>query len=101
MLILPSYSEGIPNVILEAMATKTPIISTNVGGLSEVLTDNYNSVITLPKNPGRLSSDIQRMLKDAQFRSQLARNAYKDVQEKYDITIVKKSFKDIINSTLS
>jgi glycosyltransferase involved in cell wall biosynthesis len=101
MLILPSYSEGIPNVILEAMATKTPIVSTHVGGLSEILTDNYNAVITLPGNPERLSFDIQRMLEDDQFRNQLARNAYNDARKKYDIAIVKESFKNIINSTLS
>jgi len=101
MLILPSYSEGIPNVILEAMATETPIVSTHAGGLSEILTDNYNAAITLPGNPERLSSDIQRMLEDDQFRNQLARNAYNDVREKYDIAIVKETFKDIINATLS
>ncbi|MDZ7859582.1 MAG: glycosyltransferase family 4 protein [Candidatus Krumholzibacteriota bacterium] len=99
MLILPSYSEGIPNVILEAMATKTPIVATQVGGLSEVLKNNYNAVITLPGNPERLSSDIERTLKDDQFRERIALNAHKDAREKYDISIVKERFKKIIDST--
>ena len=40
MLILPSHSEGLPNVILEAMATKTPIVAIHVGGLKEIFKNN-------------------------------------------------------------
>ncbi len=100
MLILPTYSEGIPNVILEAMATKTPILSTLVGGLAEVLKDNCNAVITTPGDPARLSMDIQKMLGDQKLREKISENAYQEVREKYDIRIIEKTFRKIIEETL-
>jgi len=98
MLILPSYSEGIPNVILEAMVTGTPILSTAEGGLSEVLTDDHNALITEAGNPLKLSSDIMRMIEDDSLRQRLTDNARREVREKYDVRTVRESFRDIIGS---
>ena len=44
-LILPSYREGVPNVIMEALATGTPVIATDVGGIAEVLTSDVSGVL--------------------------------------------------------
>ncbi|AXT39648.1 glycosyltransferase family 4 protein [Alteromonas sp. BL110] len=48
-LILPSYREGVPNVIMEALATGTPVIATDVGGISEVLVPNLGGVLIAPQ----------------------------------------------------
>lgn len=98
ILILPSYSEGIPNVILEAMVTGTPILSTAEGGLSEVLKDNHNAVITSAGDPKKLAADIAMMIEDDRLRNMIAENARHDVLEKYDIRIIRESFKNIIRS---
>ena len=44
-LILPSYREGVPNVIMEALATGTPVIATDVGGIAEVLTPDVGGIL--------------------------------------------------------
>jgi glycosyltransferase involved in cell wall biosynthesis len=98
VLVLPSHTEGIPNVILEAMATKTPIVSTLVGGLREVLRDGENAVIAEPANATDLSKKIIRVLQDKKLALQIADNAYKQACEKYDLPIIKECFRTVLNS---
>ena len=97
LLVLPSHSEGIPNVILEAMAKGTPIIATSVGGLKEILRDGENALIVQPKNPDDLMSKIVQLLNDQEFRCRIADNAYKDVLEKYDVPVIKKQVVSLIS----
>jgi glycosyltransferase involved in cell wall biosynthesis len=97
-LILPSHTEGIPNVILEAMATKTPIIATLVGGLKEILKDGENAIIAEAGNPRDLSEKILKCLQDKELRDRIAANAYQDSGTKYDVHIIKEKFGQIIKN---
>lgn len=99
-LVLPSHSEGIPNVILEAMATQTPIISTCVGGLKEILRDNYNAIITEDQNPKDLSEKIKKCLDNKILRESIAGNAYEEVKEQYDVNVIKDRYLEIMNEVL-
>jgi len=98
MLVLPSHTEGVPNVILEAMATKTPIVSTLVGGLKDILRDGENAVIAEPKNPEDLSRKILGVLKDREMAARIAENAYREACEKYDLPVVKSRFQAILDN---
>ncbi|HEY1922574.1 MAG TPA: glycosyltransferase [Tepidisphaeraceae bacterium] len=59
LLVLPSFSEGIPNVILEAQACGTPIVASRVGGIPEILDDDS---LVPPNNPKLLADAIERTL---------------------------------------
>jgi glycosyltransferase involved in cell wall biosynthesis len=96
LLILPSYTEGIPNVILEAMATRTPIVSTHVGGLKEILTDGQNAVIAAPGNPADLSRKIAYLLDHEESRTILAECAYREIKMKYNLPVIKEQFEQIV-----
>jgi len=100
ILILPSYSEGVPNVILEAMATRTPIVSTKVGGLKEILKEGENAFVTEPGNSIRLSEDILNCLSNQELRNKFTDNAYRYVKGTHDIAVVKRQFSKIIQSCL-
>ena len=97
LLVLPSHSEGIPNVILEAMATRTPIIATSVGGIKEILRDGENALIAKVNDANDLSEKIARMLGDRNLRVRLAATAYQEAEQKYDVSSIKKQFSQIIN----
>jgi Glycosyltransferase len=96
LLVLPSHTEGIPNVILEAMATRTPLVATSVGGLKDILRDGENALIVEVNNPTDLSNKICRLLNDDELRRHLAENAYREAAEKYDVRVIKKQFFHII-----
>lgn len=101
MLVLPSHTEGIPNVILEAMATKTPIVSTLVGGLRDILRDGENAVIAEPENARDLSRKILAVLQDRELSVHVADNAYREACEKYDLPVIKARLRAILDAVCS
>lgn len=60
--ILPSYIEGVPLSVLEAMSYKLPIIATNVGGIPDVLKDGINGYMINPGKPNEIFNAIKRMI---------------------------------------
>lgn len=65
ILILPSlYKEGLPNVILESLAMKTPVIASNIGGISEVVRNGENGYLIEPGNVNQLTEAINKMWSD-------------------------------------
>ena len=81
-LILPSYNEGLPMVILEAMSAKVPVISTYVGGIPEVIKHGENGFLFKPGN----IKDIELMMEKIQSESILSdfsEKSYKLYKNKY------------------
>lgn len=58
LLVNPSLSEGLPNIVLEALASKVPVIVTNVGGHPEIVTDDFNGFLVEPKYISQMSERI-------------------------------------------
>lgn len=87
-LILPSYSEGVPNVILESMAARVPVITTPVGGVPSVVQDGVTGVYVQPGDVAGIAVAICRLLRDREECELLAENAYREVREKHDIEVI-------------
>ncbi len=83
IFVLPSLSEGFGIVLLEAMASGLPIITTNVGGIPEVIDDNVNGFIVEPKNPSQLAQKLVKLLSEPELRSEIANNNIKKAKQ-YD-----------------
>jgi glycosyltransferase involved in cell wall biosynthesis len=71
LFVLPSYSEGSPNVILEAMAAGLPIVATNVGGVPELLTQDHSGILVPPHDPAGLAAGMARILNDPALAGRL------------------------------
>jgi glycosyltransferase involved in cell wall biosynthesis len=78
-MVLPSHSEGSPNVLLEAMAAGVPVVATQVGGVPEIVNHNHSALLVAPHNPRAMAEAIARVLKDAALARRLARNARAEV----------------------
>ncbi|MDI9623835.1 MAG: glycosyltransferase [Methanothermobacter sp.] len=76
IIVLPSVSEGIPIVLLEAMAMAKPIIATKVGGIPEIVDESVGILIE-PKNPKELADAIDKLLSDEKGRKRLGKNGLK------------------------
>lgn len=72
IFVLPSHSEGSPNVLLEAMAAGLPIVATAVGGTPELVSNEDSALLVECRNPRALSSAIGRLLEDRQLAGRLA-----------------------------
>lgn len=71
LLLLPSYEEGLPYVIIEAMAAGLPIISTHVGAIPEVIKEGTNGFLINPGDYEALAGRIVRLCRDEELRLQI------------------------------
>jgi glycosyltransferase involved in cell wall biosynthesis len=71
-LILPAYDEGLPLVILEALASGTPVICTPVGSIPEVLEDGQTALFVAPGDVGAIATAIVRLLDQPGLRAELS-----------------------------
>jgi len=91
-LILPSYREGFPNVVLQAGAMGIPSIVTNVTGSNEIITNDYNGWIVPPKNKIALVNQMRIVMNCSKNELKtIGRNARKNIKEKYEKTYYQKA----------
>jgi glycosyltransferase involved in cell wall biosynthesis len=75
VLLMPSYHEGLPYTILEAMSLERAIVASNVGGLREVLVDGHSGLLCPPGDAESLAEALSRVMASADLRRELGRNA--------------------------
>lgn len=82
--VLPSYFEGMPMSILEAMSYGLPIISTNVGSISGVVKKS-NGIIVNPGDIDSIANSIVKLLNEPEIVEEISLNNRKKIEEKYNI----------------
>ncbi len=73
--VLPSLYEGMPYVLLEAMACGTPVVGTDISGITDVINHLQTGLIVPPKNPEALADAIITLLEHESLRKKLSQNA--------------------------
>jgi glycosyltransferase involved in cell wall biosynthesis len=75
VLVLPSFTEGLPNVVLEAAAAGVPAVATAVGGTPEAIRDGETGYLVPPGDPAALADRLSRLLSDEALRRRMGRAA--------------------------
>jgi glycosyltransferase involved in cell wall biosynthesis len=94
ILVLPSYSEGLPMAVLEAMANGAVPVTTAVGAIPEVVTDGVSGLLVKPGEPEQLASALRSLIVDAELRNRLAAAAYARAGE-FDIAHWREALHDL------
>ncbi|MES2705847.1 MAG: glycosyltransferase [Verrucomicrobiota bacterium] len=76
--------EGIPNSMLEAMATGLPVLATHHGGIPEAVTDNLTGLLVEERDGDRFLDNLQRLAREPGLWESLSRNAARDVRENFE-----------------
>ena len=92
VFVRPSFSEGLGNAFLEAMAMGVPIIGTPVGGIPDFLQDGITGLACKVRNPDDIAKKISRILADEGLRRLLGENGRKLVHERYDWDFIAQKF---------
>lgn len=88
VLVLPSYREGFPNILLQSGAMDLPSIVTDINGSNEIIINNENGIIIPVKNVLVLQNSMNKMFKDNIFRNKLKKNARKLISDRFQQKIV-------------
>ena len=95
IFVLPSsFGESFGIVILEAMASGTPVIGTRVGGIEEILSDD-NGILVSSSNPSALADAMTSLMYDVDLQEKIVKRALQRVREKYDWRVVAKKVIDV------
>ena len=98
--VLTSDSEGLSNVILEAMAVGLPVLAYDVGGNAELVNDQRGALITAG-NEGEFAAAILRLLRDASLRAEAGKNARQFVEENFTLDRVRRQYEELYVNLLS
>ncbi len=83
IFVLPSLSEGMSNVLLEAMSCGLPVIATTVGGSLDMIRDGINGILVPPGDPAALSEALIKLLGNESLAFSMGKEARKTVEERY------------------
>lgn len=92
IFVLPSYHEGLPGVILEAMSCGLPVITTDVRGNRDLISNGKNGIIVSSRAPKKLADEIIKILNDDKMQNTLGLNARKTIEENYTWDIISSKF---------
>lgn len=96
VFILPSYTEGFPNGVLEAMAFGLGLIVTPVGALAEILQEPDHALFVKRGDSADLQRQMDRLITDPQLPTQMGRNNRKLVEQNFRMTFTSRRFADIL-----
>lgn len=83
---LSSFREGLPNVILEALAMETPVVATRIAGIPRVIEDGRNGLLVEPNSVEELTSALVRFVDEKGLSRRLASEGRRTIEERYSFT---------------
>jgi len=83
IFLLPSHYEGLPTVLLEAMACGLPVVATKVSGCIDVINHGHNGFLAPIKSPEQLSKFLSILIEDKNLRIRMGENARKTIEKNY------------------
>jgi len=100
LFVLPSHWEGMPNALLEAMASPLPVVATDVEGSREVVLHEHNGLRIRPGKPAEISAALLRLLQDHTLARRLAAEAQQTVSKRFTTQSMVASYDQLYGSLL-
>ena len=102
LVVQSSWTEGMPNVILEAMLMQVPVIATNVGGTGQIVSNGRNGTLIKPGDLKALISNMLHFIRQPKRFSQMAMTGRKDIQTHFNhadrVKALQKIYTDVLSS---
>lgn len=95
LLVLPSYTEGLPNVVLEACAAGVPVVATAVGGTPEVIEDGISGFLVPPGDPDTMADRIVASLASEEMLQDMSANARERIGERFGFAVQARQYREL------
>ncbi|MEM4213739.1 MAG: glycosyltransferase [Candidatus Methanomethylicaceae archaeon] len=83
LIVIPSYSEGLPNILIEAMACGCPVLAMPVGGIPDVIKEGKTGFLLKFNDPKHIAKRIVELLNNLEVLEKVSKNAYEYVRENF------------------
>lgn len=98
LVVIPSTVEAFGMVALESMSVGTPVIATNTGGLTELITHHQNGILVPPRNPQSLVQAVSRLLRDTGLREQLRVGGQRMIRDRFAPPVLTAEIERVLES---
>jgi len=98
MLVVPSRTESIPQVIKEAFYLKVPVIATNVGGNPELVVHQETGILVPPEDPEKLMIAINNLLDNEEARKNFVNNAFEFINKNFSWDVLLEKYTNLYES---
>jgi len=98
ILVVPSRTESIPQVIKEAFYLKVPVIATNVGGVPELVVHQETGILVPPEDPEKLTIAINNLLDNEESRRNFANNAFEFINKNFSWDVLLEKYTNLYES---
>jgi glycosyltransferase involved in cell wall biosynthesis len=98
--VLPSIYEGLPTVLLEAMACGLPVVATNIGGNREIISSNINGLLVPPGSPEEMAKMVTMLWNDESLRKRIGDSARETILKKFTWDIIVNDFVNVYECLL-
>ena len=96
ILVIPSYSEGLPKVLLEGMVSGTVPVATRVGGIGDVIRDGENGVLVADNSREKLTEALTDVLERDDFQG-MSDDARRTIEEEFSFDAARRAYLDILD----
>jgi glycosyltransferase involved in cell wall biosynthesis len=98
---MASFAEGVPVVLMEALAAGTPTVATRIAGIPELIEDGVTGLLTPPGEPAATAQAARRLLEDPELRNRIAAAGREKVEREFDLKTEGERLAHIMTTTLS
>jgi colanic acid/amylovoran biosynthesis glycosyltransferase len=98
---LPSFAEGIPIVLMEAMAQEIPVVATSVMGIPELIVDRQSGLLVAPGRPDLLADALNELANDLELRRKLGREGRARVEAGFELHRVARQLLDVLRPLIA
>lgn len=95
VFVLPSRQEGMPNAVIEAMATGLPVIGTRISGTEDLVVDGVNGRLVDAGDAGQLESAMRELISSPDLRARMGKRSLEMIRSEYSIDIVARRYRDV------
>ena len=99
IFILTSMWEGLPNVVIEAMAASVPVVSTNIDGVTEVITDGHNGFLVKSEDANAMVDKIKQLMSDDALCELFRNNSFEIAKNMFDMAKMIDSYENLLGQS--